>query len=193
MGKANEQFEGQLPVEEVLLMFRKHPVVMRKGLIIASAGLLVGPLLTTLLTTEFGMNLFNMEEIPSMNFFFGALLASLVLSAILFFPSWMSWYFSTYLLTTTRFVQIKYKGFFNKNVVDIGLDNISMINYQVKGIQETLLGFGTIDIQTYVGELVIHEVHHPAKLQAELTSTLKKMGYLKQSQSPYLGNTEQNE
>jgi hypothetical protein len=105
----------------------------------------------------------------------------------------MSWYFSTYLLTTTRFVQIKYKGFFNKNVVDIGLDNISMINYQVKGIQETLLGFGTIDIQTYVGELVIHEVHHPAKLQAELTSTLKKMGYLKQSQSPYLGNTEQNE
>ncbi len=193
MGKANEQFEGQLPDEEVLLMFRKHPVVMRKGLIIASAGLLVGPLLTTLLTTEFGMNLFNMEEIPSMNFFFGALLASLVLSAILFFPSWMSWYFSTYLLTTTRFVQIKYKGFFNKNVVDIGLDNISMINYQVKGIQETLLGFGTIDIQTYVGELVIHEVHHPAKLQAELTSTLKKMGYLKQSQSPYLGNTEQNE
>jgi len=167
--------------------------VMRKGLIIASAGLLVGLLLTTLLTTEFGMNLFNMEEIPSMNFFFGALLASLVLSAILFFPSWMSWYFSTYLLTTTRFVQIKYKGFFNKNVVDIGLDNISMINYQVKGIQETLLGFGTIDIQTYVGELVIHEVHHPAKLQAELTSTLKKMGYLKQSQSPYLGNTEQNE
>ena len=193
MGKANEQFEGQLPDEEVLLMFRKHPVVMRKGLIIASAGLLVGPLLTTLLTTEFGMNLFNMEEIPSMNFFFGALLASLVLSAILFFPSWMSWYFSTYLLSTTRFVQIKYKGFFNKNVVDIGLDNISMINYQVKGIQETLLGFGTIDIQTYVGELVIHEVHHPAKLQAELTSTLKKMGYLKQSQSPYLGNTEQNE
>ena len=193
MGKANEQFEGQLPDEEVLQMFRKHPVVMRKGLIIASAGLLVGPLLTTLLTTEFGMNLFNMEEIPSMNFFFGALLASLVLSAILFFPSWMSWYFSTYLLTTTRFVQIKYKGFFNKNVVDIGLDNISMINYQVKGIQETLLGFGTIDIQTYVGELVIHEVHHPAKLQAELTSTLKKMGYLKQSQSPYLGNTEQNE
>jgi hypothetical protein len=193
MGKANEQFEGQLPDEEVLLMFRKHPVVMRKGLIIASAGLLVGPLLTTLLTTEFGMNLFNMDEIPSMNFFFGALLASLVLSAILFFPSWMSWYFSTYLLTTTRFVQIKYKGFFNKNVVDIGLDNISMINYQVKGIQETLLGFGTIDIQTYVGELVIHEVHHPAKLQAELTSTLKKMGYLKQSQSPYLGNTEQNE
>jgi hypothetical protein len=59
MGKANEQFEGQLPDEEVLLMFRKHPVVMRKGLIIASAGLLVGPLLTTLLTTEFGMKIFS--------------------------------------------------------------------------------------------------------------------------------------
>lgn len=193
MGKANEQFDGQLPDEEVVLMFRKHPVVMRKGLVLASAGLLVGPLLTTLLTTEFGMNLFNMDDIPSMNFFFGALLASLALSAVLFFPSWMSWYFSTYLLTTSRFVQIKYRGLFNKNVVDIGLDNISMINYEVKGIQETLLGFGTIVIQTYVGELVIHEVHHPAKLQSELLGTLKKMGYLKQSQSPYLGSNEENE
>jgi len=193
MRKNSEQFEGQLPNEEVMLLFRKHPVVMRKGLIIASAGLLVGPLLTTLLTTEFGMNLFNMTEIPSMNFFFGALLASFLLSMILFFPSWMSWYFSTYLLTDQRFVQIKYKGFFNKNVVDIGLDNISMINYEVKGIQETLLGFGTIVIQTYVGELVIHEVHHPAKLQAKLTSTLKELGYLKQSQTPYLGNTDNNE
>ena len=187
MGKSNEQFEGQLPDEEVVLMFRKHPVVMRKGLIVASLGLLVGPL-WVLIAGEI-----NEGYLPTMGEYLLILLAGFGLAALLFFPSWMSWYFSTYLLTDQRFVQIKYKGFFNKNVVDIGLDNISMINYEVKGVQETLLGFGTIVLQTYVGELVIREVHHPAKLQAELTSMLKKMGYLKQSQAPFLGNNESDE
>jgi Bacterial PH domain len=191
--RTQEEFEGQLPNEEVLLLFRKHPVVMRKGLIIAALGLLVGPVLTTVLTTETGMKLFRMIEPPTMGFFFGSLLLSFVLSAVLFFPSWMSWFFSIYLLTDQRFIQIKQQGFFNKNVVDIGLDNISMINYEVSGVQETLLGFGTITLQTYVGELVIHEVHHPAKLQSELVSSLRNLGYMKQSQSPYLGSEENNE
>jgi hypothetical protein len=190
---AKADFEGQIPGEEVVLLFRKHPVVMRKGLVIGSVGLLVGPLLTTLLTTDFGLKLFRMTEPPTMGFFFGSLGASFVLAAILFFPAWMSWFFSVYLLTTSRFVQIKQQGFFHKNVVDIGLDNISMINYEVKGMQETLLGFGTIVMQTYVGELVMHEVHHPAKLQAELTNELRKMGYMKQSQAPTTGVNSTNE
>lgn len=187
MARINDQFEGQLPNEEVLLMFRKHPVVMRRGLIIAALGLLIGPLYV-LIAGEI-----NEGYIPSMGVYMLIMLGGLVLASLLFFPYWMSWHFSTYLLTNQRFVQIKYKGFFNKNVVDIGLDNISMINYDVKGIQETLLGFGTIALQTYVGELVIHEVHHPAKLQAKLTTMLKELGYLKQSQAPYLLEENKNE
>jgi hypothetical protein len=41
-----EQFDG----EETLLVFRKHPIVMRKGLILAAFGMLVGPLYTLILT-----------------------------------------------------------------------------------------------------------------------------------------------
>lgn len=187
MGKKDEQFDGQLPDEEVILIFRKHPVVMRTGLVVASLGLLVGPLYVL------ALSYIKPESVPTPNQYLLILLAGFVLAGILFFPSWMNWHFSNYLLTNQRFIQMKYKGFFNKSVVDIGLDNISMINYEVKGIQETLLGFGTIVIQTYVGELVIHEVHHPAKLQAELTTKLKEMGYLKQSAAPYLEKTQENE
>jgi hypothetical protein len=184
MKKQVQEFEGQLPGEEVELLFRKHPVVMRKGLIYAASALMVGPLLTTILTTETGMRIARMETYPGMGFFLGSLVASCVLAGVIFFPTWMSWYFSVYLLTNERLVQLKQKGFFDKNVVDIGLDNISMVNYEVRGIQETLLGFGTITVQTYVGELVIHDVHHPAKLQAEITTTLRRLGFLKQSTNP---------
>jgi len=58
----------------------------------------------------------------------------------------------------------------------MGLSQIQMVNYQVSGIQETMLGFGTIMMQTYVGDLVIHEIHHPAKIQKKLLEILRDQG-----------------
>lgn len=171
-----EQFEGQGPDEEVLQMFRKHPVVMRKGLVISAAGLLVGPLLTTVLASDFGMRVFKMETPPTMGFFFGSLLLSFVLGAILFFPSWMSWYFSIYLVTNQRFIQVYQKGFFHKSVADTPLSQIQSVNYEVSGIQETLLGFGTIVVQTYLGDIVMHEMHHPAHTSRLITDVLREQG-----------------
>lgn len=164
--------------EEVLYVFRKHPVVMRKGLIYGSFGLLVGPVYTTILTY------IRPNSSPTVNFFFGSLLASLVLSAIIFMPSFISWYFSVYIVTNQRLIQIKQKGFFNKNVVDINLPQIQMVNYEINGLQETLLGFGTIHVQTYVGDLNIHDVHKPAHTQKKILNILREQGFLNQSNQP---------
>jgi hypothetical protein len=152
MAKTKELFEGQGPDEEVLAMFRKHPVVMRKGLIIGSFGLLIGPLAVLVLSY------IKPEYVPSVNGYMLILLASLVLALILFFPSWMSWYFSIYLVTNQRFLQIYQKGFFHKNVSDTPLSQIQSANYEVSGSQETLLGFGTIVVQTYLGDIVMREM-----------------------------------
>jgi hypothetical protein len=181
---ARKYFKDQLDDEEVKLVMRKHPVVMRKGLIVGSVGLLVGPLLTTVLTTDVGIKLFRLSEPPTLNFFYASMLGSFLLAAVLFFPWWMSWFFSVYILTNQRFIQVKQGGFFDKSVVDIGLDTVSMVNYEVKGVQETLLGFGTIRVQTYVGELVLKDMHHPAALQKEITTIMRSLGYLKQGPSP---------
>ena len=62
-------------------------------------------------------------------------------------------------------------------MVDIGLDKIQIISYEIRGFQESLLGFGTIVVQTYVGELVIHEVHHPRKIQKQMSHILREQGY----------------
>jgi hypothetical protein len=163
-------FEDQMDDEEVLYVFRKHPIVMRKGLVIGSLGLLVGPLYTLILTYT------QPNNPPSMTFFYMSFLASVALSALLFFPSWMSWHFSVFIVTTERFIQITQKGFFHRSVVDMGLNQIQMVNYEVKGLQETLLGYGTIMMQTFVGDLLIHYIHHPAKTQKHLLEILRKEG-----------------
>ncbi len=168
-GKA-KYFDDQFDDEEVLYVFRKHPIVMRKGLLFGSLGLLVGPLYTLILTYT------NAANPPTMNFFYMSFLVSIGIAALLFFPSWVGWYFSVFIVTNQRFIQITQRGFFNRSVVDMALNQVQMVNYEIKGLQETLLGYGTIMMQTFVGDLLIHYIHHPAKIQKRLLVILRDNG-----------------
>lgn len=174
-GEAVRYFKEQFDDEEVLMVFRKHPVVMRRGLIYASVALLLGTL-PSLIKPEF-------------SWFFGGLGAGFLLALIVFFPSWISWYYSVYIVTNQRLIQITQKGMFKRSMVSFTLSQIQMINYEIGGFEETVLGFGTIMIQTYVGSLTIHHVHHPAKIQKELLHILRDLG-LEAQTVPFNTNEE---
>lgn len=158
----DKHFSDQLDDEEVLLVFRKHPVVMRKGLIIAMICLLLGTIPSLIK--------------PEYSYFIEGLLIGAVVGTILYSPSWISWFYTVFIVTDKRFIQITQKGLFHRSVVDIGISQIQMVNYEINGIQETLLGFGTIIIQTYMGDLIIHEVHHPARTQQAILGILRDSG-----------------
>lgn len=161
---SQKYFEDQFDDEEVLFVFRKHPVVMRKGLVISMFGILAG-LIPGLIKLEY-------------SWFFGGLAAGFVLGALLIAPSFIAWYFSVFIVTNQRFIQITQKGFFHRSVVDVGLNQIQMVNYEISGLEQTMLGFGTIMMQTYLGELVIHDLHHPAKIQKKIIHILRDEGIM---------------
>jgi hypothetical protein len=158
----DKHFKEQFDDENVLLVFRKHPVVMRKGLVLSSIAILLGVI----------PSLFK----PEFSWFFGGLGAGFALAFIVFLPFWIGWYYSIYIITDQRLIQITQKGMFKRSMVGLGLNQIQMVNYEISGLQETILGYGTIVIQTYVGSLTIHEVHHPAKIQKELLEILRDQG-----------------
>lgn len=157
-----KQFKDQYDDEEVLMVFRKHPVVMRKGLILFMLAILLGTIPSFIK--------------PELSYFYIGIASGFILGLILMFPSWIYWYFSVYIVTDKRFVQITQKGFFSKSFSDIGINHIQSVNYQVVGLQETLLGFGTIIIQTYLGDMIIHDVHHPGSTSKELSQVLREHG-----------------
>jgi hypothetical protein len=167
---AEKYFADQFDDEEVLFVFRKHPIVMRKGLIFGLLAPLAGSLAAVLFWE------------PTYAAFGLGLLAGLVVGALIMLPSWITWYFSVFIVTDKRLIQVTQKGFWHKSVIDMGLNQIQMVNYQVAGAQETMLGFGTIMMQTFVGDLVIHEIPHPAKIQKKLLEILREQGV---SASPY--------
>jgi uncharacterized membrane protein YcgQ (UPF0703/DUF1980 family) len=157
-------FDDQFDDESVLFVFRKHPLVMRKGLILGMLAVLLGTIPA----------LIN----PQYSYFFYGLLCGFIVGLLLFAPYWISWYYSVFIVTDQRLIQITQKGLFHRSVVDMRLNQIQMVNYQIAGLQETLLGFGTIMMQTFVGDLIIHEVHHPARIQKKLLVTLRDHGII---------------
>jgi uncharacterized membrane protein YdbT with pleckstrin-like domain len=169
----HKYFADQFDDEEVLFVFHKHPIVMRKGLIFGLFGPLAG-VLPSLFDPNAGFGLF-----------FGGLAAGFLLGLVIYLPSWISWHFSIFIMTDQRFIQITQKGLFNRAVADLTLPQIQSVNYEVSGLEETLLGFGTIKMQTYVGDLVIHDVHHPARIQKKLLSILRQEGV---TINPYQAN-----
>lgn len=159
---SDKYFADQFEDEEVLFVFRKHPIVMRKGLIFGMLAVLLGTV-PSLFKPEYSVYLIGLA--------IGMVVGSLVL-----LPSWIEWYFSVFIVTDQRLIQITQKGLFHRSVVDMGLNQIQMINYEISGLQATLLGFGTIMMQTFVGDLVIHEIHHPAAIQKKLLEVLRDKG-----------------
>lgn len=160
----HKYFEDQFDDETVLYVFRRHPVVMRKGLVLAMFGPLIG-ILPAAIKPDLGFS-----------FFFGGLAAGFILGFLVILPSWIGWHFSVFIITDQRFIQVTQKGLFHRSVADIGLPQIQSINYEIAGLQETMLGFGTIKILTYVGEVQIRDVHHPGNIQKLFMKILRDQG-----------------
>ena len=147
---ANKIFPGQFDDEEVLVVFKRHPIVMRKGLIIMMITILIGAFVGMFMSRNGGIALFYY---------------------------WIGWHYSVCIVTNQRFLQIKQTGIFkNRSVNDINLTRILSVNYEIKGMLQTMLGFGTIIIQTLVGDFFISNVSKPARTQASIVSAIKKSG-----------------
>lgn len=161
---ATQQFEEQLDGEEVIFLFRKHPVVMRKGLILALLGPVVG-ILPVAIWPQLGFNAFYI-----------GLAAGVLVGFIFFLPAFIKWFFSVFIVTDQRLVQITRSGFFSKSIVDLNLKQILSVNYEVKGLQESLLKYGTLMIQTYIGDLVVHDVEKPAEIYKKMLVLMNDLG-----------------
>lgn len=155
-----EDFEGQHEGEELLFVFRRHIIAMRKGFY----ALLIPFALSSIPPLIWSTNL-ELFILP---------LAGLILGLILFSYHFIMWYFTVYVVTNERIRQVTQKGFFGKDVVELRLAKIQNISYNIPGFSGEIFKFGTIVIQTFVGDLVIHKVEHPSEIYNKLQDAVHK-------------------
>jgi uncharacterized membrane protein YdbT with pleckstrin-like domain len=149
-----QDFDGQREGEELLFVFRRHIIAMRKGfygLLIPFAVLSIPPLIW-----QTQLELFILPII------------GLGVGLIIFAYHFMMWYFTVYIVTSERLRQVTQRGFFGKDVVELRLSKIQNISYNIPGFSGEIFGYGTLVIQTFVGDLVIHKAEHPDKIYNKL-------------------------
>jgi uncharacterized membrane protein YdbT with pleckstrin-like domain len=163
---AQLDFDGQRPGEKVEFVFRRHIIAMRKGFY-----LLLIPLVITAIPPLIWQSNLELFLLP---------LGGFILGLILFFYHLVMWYFTIYIVTNQRIRQVTQKGIFGKDVVELRLSKIQNISYNIPGFTGEAFGFGTIVIQTFVGDLVIRYVEHPEKtynkLQDAVNTAIESQG-----------------
>ena len=152
-------FDGQREGEEVKFVFRRHFLTAKKGFFFM-----------VIMTVLGALPMFIWRDNINMFWFF---VGMVIVGAFGMLYAYILWYFSIYIVTDQRIRQISQKGFFKKTVVDLGLDRIQSISYGIPGIIAGIFGYGTILIQTGVGDLVISQVSKPAKIYDKLQNVTK--------------------
>ncbi len=165
-----ETFPGQHEGEKVELVFRQHPVVMRKRLIAS---------LVILVIFSLPLSIWPLAKWP-----WWSLLAGFIVGAVVFLHRFIGWFFSIYIITDERLIQIVQRGFFNRKVVDIPHNKIQSVNYEVKGLQANLFSFGTIIVQTYVGDLELHYIHKPARIHQLMGTQMRNFTPVHPGETP---------
>lgn len=166
--KPQLDFISQREGEKLLFVFRRHIIAMRKGFYL----LLILLVITSLPPLIWSHDL-ALFFLPVIGFALG----------LLFFAyHFMLWYFTIYIVTDQRIRQVTQRGLFGKDVVELRLSKIQNISYNIPGFSGELFKFGTIVIQTFVGDLVIHNVEHPDEIYNKLQDAVNnvvenKVGY----------------
>ena len=99
-----------------------------------------------------------------------------MIGGILFFYHFLMWRYTYYIVTDQRIRQVTQKGFFGTDVVELSLSKIQNISYNIPGFTGEIFGFGTIVLQTYVGDMIIDLVDKPSKIYDKIQQAIFENG-----------------
>lgn len=153
-------FDGQREGEKVKFVFRRHISTIKKSIFFLVLMIVAGIIPMVLWKDDSRM--------------FVVFLGCLVIGLLGVGYSYILWYFSVYIVTNERIRQITQKSLFKKTIVDLGLDKIQSVSVNIPSAMAGICGYGTILIQTGVGDLIISQVPKPNKIHNKLQDIAKE-------------------
>lgn len=162
-------FAGQQADEVVILVEHQHPIVMRRALIWGMLILLGVTIPWAIATVNFN------DWVVYTNWF---ILFGFLVLGFYWLRTWVGWYYSIYVLTSTRIMIVRQRGFFSREVSELALSNIQNVNYKIVGVQGSLLGFGTVTVETLSGSkpFRLRTVTKPVRMQQAILETIRREG-----------------
>lgn len=150
------KFDSQEKSEHVLLVLRQHPFTQIKKIIIGIVMFFL-PLLISLVGA-FGF-------LPG-SYQLAFLIMWWIMTFGLFFSIFLTWFFSVYIITDERLIDVDFLSLIYKDVSSAKLDKIEDISAVTGGAVQSMFDYGTVSIQTAGSKVTIdfEDVPHPSRV-----------------------------
>ncbi len=135
---AGIRFETQTDEEEIMLLLRKHWITNFPWLVLGIL-LILAPL--TLRWFPF------LSFLPT-NYQLMAVIIWYLLTTIIIFERFLTWYFNVNIITDERIIDIDFTNLIYKEISDAKIDKVQDITYRMGGAIRTLFHYGDVYIQT---------------------------------------------
>lgn len=165
-------FPGQYPDEEIILIKRRHSIVLL-GMALYIAAMILLPLfsyviLSPLLKLSLGASVVNLLVfLAGLYFLFFAAMAFYIV---------IDYYLDVWIITNQRILSIEQKGLFNRKVNEIRYERIQDITSDVSGFIPTYFRFGNISIQTAAENerMSLKQIPDPIETRRTIAEAYKK-------------------
>ena len=167
----NKLLPSPLPNEKVIMELRRHWFSFFRHAFIFII-LLAGPLIAYYLIDQFELSLWSHLYNGSLTEVITRLVISLYYLGTwtFFFYSWLDYYLDVWIITNERVLSLEQRGVFNRRVAELRLSKIQDVSSEVKGIGETFLHFGDINVQTASEQpnFYFHQIPNPYEVAERL-------------------------
>jgi hypothetical protein len=91
---------------------------------------------------------------------------------LFFWSAWTDYYLDVWVVTTERIVSLEQRGLFNREVAELRLSRVQNVSAKVRGLVNTMLDFGEVEIET-AGEqsetlFGFHQIPHPYQISEKI-------------------------
>lgn len=159
---AEYTFSGKRPDENIILLMRKHWLILVYKLIPVLLALLMiwgfhwaGP---GILATVFNLESAFFTLVESFLWMF---------LWVILFVTWVDYYLDVWIITDQRIIDIEQLGFFRRQISELSHEKIQDVTSEVQGVIPTLFNFGFVYVQT-AGEkerFIFKQVHDPVRVR----------------------------
>lgn len=130
--------------------------------------IIIPPIGLSVFTYMFGLGKFlTLLNSPIFSWIF---LILFLIWATFSFYNWFIWYFDVGIITNQRIIVVEQKGLFEKSISEANLDKIQDISTHIAGLFPTILGYGSVIIQTAseAVNLVLRDITKPQLIQQKI-------------------------
>lgn len=152
-------FEHQQENESVYMLLRPHQITNLTW-IVTTILFLIAPFIVGGFIIGFFPNFFaslNPSYVVVLYLFWNCVILMYA------FCKYLIWFFSAYLITNNRLVDVDFLGLFNKEYTETLIDNVQDVTSEIKGPIQVVFNYGLVLVQTASekAEIEFEDVPHP--------------------------------